>query len=187
MQKLEQSIHPWTWREKSRRAAWQVTWRILGAWGPRWFSPFRILLLRAFVARVGRACLLCGGVKILMPWNLEMGDFVAIAEGVNIYNFALTKIGSRTCISQRVWLCTGTHDYRKANFPLLWRPITIGESAWIAAETFVHPGTNVGAGTVVGARSVISGDLADWTVYAGNPACAIKRRDSFEARKPPDS
>jgi putative colanic acid biosynthesis acetyltransferase WcaF len=122
-----------------------------------------------------------------MPWNLEMGDFVAIAEGVNIYNFAFTKIGSRTCISQRVWLCTGTHDYRKANFPLLWRPITIGESAWIAAEAFVHPGTNVGAGTVVGARSVISGDLADWTVYAGNPARAIKRRDSFEARKPPDS
>ncbi len=119
-----------------------------------------------------------------MPWNLEMGDYVALAEGVDIYNFALVSIGSQTCISQRVWLCTGTHDYRKPSFPLLWRPISVGESVWIAAESFVHPGTKVGAGCVIGARSVVSGELKDWTVYAGNPARAVKSRGRGDVRIP---
>jgi putative colanic acid biosynthesis acetyltransferase WcaF len=115
-------------------------------------------------------------VKVLMPWNLEIGDFVAIAEGVDIYNFASVTIGSQSCISQRVWLCTGSHDYRRASFPLVSQPISIGTSVWIAAEAFLHPGTTVPTGAVIGARCVASGTLSAWTVYAGNPARPIKSR-----------
>ncbi len=180
MQRLDISVHRWAWREKLRRAAWQIVWHTLGLWGPRRFSRFRVALLRAFGAQVGKSCLICRGVKILMPWNLEIGDFVAIAEGVDIYNFAPVRIGSQSCISQRAWLCTGTHDYRQPAFPLVWRPITIGSSVWIAAEAFLHPGTTVCTGAVVGARSVASGRLAEWTIYAGNPARPIKVRCILE-------
>jgi len=176
MQQLELSVVRRPLSEKLRRAAWQLMWHALGMWGPRSFSSLRVALLRAFGARVGRSCLICSGVKVLMPWNLEIGDFVAIAEGVDIYNFASVTIGNQSCISQRVWLCTGTHDYRQSSFPLVSQSITIGSSVWIAAEAFLHPGTIVPAGAVIGARCVASGRLHGWTVYAGNPARAIKSR-----------
>ena len=116
-----------------------------------------------------------------MPWNLEIGDYVAISEEVDIYNFDKVVIGSNTCISQRVWLCTGSHDYHRADFPLIWRPIRIGSSVWIAADVMVQPGVNIEDGVVVGARSVVKTNLSAWCVYTGNPCLMLKTRQ-FEDR-----
>jgi len=174
--RLDLSRHPWTWREKIRRGFWMLTWRLLGTYGPRLLSPLRIALLRLFGARIGAGCKVCGHVKVLMPWNLELGDCSVLSERVDVYNFAFVRIGRQTCISQGSWLCTGTHDHRQWDFPLCWSPIVIGDSAWIAAEALVLPGTRVGDGVVVGARAVVSGDLEAWTVYAGNPARRLGAR-----------
>jgi putative colanic acid biosynthesis acetyltransferase WcaF len=176
MMQLESSVHHWPVSHKAIRLLWLICWGILGAHGPRFLSSWRVFLLRLFGAKIGRAALICSHVRILMPWNLVIGDCVAIAERVDIYNFAMVQIGSNSCISQGVWLCTGTHDYQKNNFPLIWRPITIGESVWLASDVFVHPGVNVGNGVVVGARSVVTTDLPEWGVFSGNPCCYIKPR-----------
>jgi putative colanic acid biosynthesis acetyltransferase WcaF len=125
---------------------------------------------------VGRGVLVCPGVKVLMPWNLRIGDYTAIAEGVDIYNFGQVRIGSNTCVSQGVWLCTGSHDYNVPNFPLIWGDIQVGDRVWIAAQSFVGPGVSVGDGAVVGARSVVTRDLEPWSVSAGNPCVFIKAR-----------
>ena len=50
-------------------------------------APLRIFLLRLFGARIGEGVLVCAGVKVLMPWNLHIGDYTAIGEGVEIYNY----------------------------------------------------------------------------------------------------
>ena len=60
--------------------------------------------------------------------------------------------------------------------PLIYRPITIGAQAWVAANCFVGPGVTVGEGAVVGAHSVVAKDVPAWTVVAGNPARVIKPR-----------
>jgi putative colanic acid biosynthesis acetyltransferase WcaF len=173
---LERSAHRWPLRHKVRRLAWIVVWGTLGRPGPRFLSAWRVLLLRLFGAKIGRATLICGHVSVLMPWNLEIGEAVAIAEGVNLYNFAKISVGSNSCISQGSWLCTGTHDYLRPDFPLQWKPIRVGSSVWIAAEAFVHPGVSIEDGAVVGARSVVTSDLAAWSVFAGNPCRFVKTR-----------
>jgi len=166
---------------KARRVAWILTWTLLGMPGPRMLSPWRIVLLRLFGARVGKGVKICGRVKVLMPWNLEIHDFSVLAERVDVYNFAHVTIGSQTCISQGSWLCTGSHDYKQESFPLYWKPIVIGSSVWIAAEAFVHPGTRIGDGVVIGARAVVSGFLQPWMVYSGNPAQLIGPRKMKES------
>lgn len=173
---LRNSVQRWTMSHRARRFAWMIVWRAFGSPGPRWLSAWRAFLLKLFGARIGEATLICGGVDVLMPWNLTIGNGVAIGEGVNIYNFAEVRIGDDTCISQGVWLCTGTHDYERSSFPLQWRPIRVGASVWIAAEAFIHPGVVIHDGVVVGARSVVAHSLDAWGVYAGNPCRLIKPR-----------
>jgi len=176
MLRLDTSRHPWTLRQKLWRGVWMLVWTMFGQPGPRVFSPWRSLLLRAFGARIGRGVKVCGRVKVLMPWNLELGDFAVLAERVDVYNFAQVTIGAQSCISQGSWLCTGSHDHSLPDFPLYWKPISIGSSVWIAAEAFLHPGTQVGDGAVVGARAVVAGVLEPWTIYAGNPGRRVGPR-----------
>lgn len=127
-------------------------------------------------AKIGKGCLVCKGVDILMPWNLVMKNFVVIGVGVEIYNYDIVAIDSMTVISQRGFLCTGTHDYNHPYMPLCWRPITIGSECWLAAEVFVGPGVNVGNGAVIGARSVVTKNMPEWMVCGGNACVPIKPR-----------
>jgi putative colanic acid biosynthesis acetyltransferase WcaF len=78
--------------------------------------------------------------------------------------------------SQGAHICAGTHDIEDVHFQLRAYPIVVGYRAWIAAEAFVGPGVTVGEGAVLGARGCAFRDLSPWTVYAGNPARAIKPR-----------
>jgi putative colanic acid biosynthesis acetyltransferase WcaF len=117
-----------------------------------------------------------GGVKVWMPWNLTISDFTAIGRNVEIYNFAEISIGSNTVISQYSYLCSATHDYTHPHMTLTWFPITIGNSCWLAADTFVAPGVSIGDGCVIGARSVVTKSMPEWSVCAGNPCRALKPR-----------
>ena len=88
----------------------------------------------------------------------------------------LRVFGARAALSQGVHVCAGTHDYTRADMPLLRPGIVIDEDAWVAADAFIGPGVRVGARCVVGARSVVVKDLEPGWVYAGNPARKLKVR-----------
>jgi putative colanic acid biosynthesis acetyltransferase WcaF len=127
-------------------------------------------------AKIGADCLIEPGVKVLMPWQLEMGDHVAVGREVEFLNFAPIRINSMTVISQYTYLCTGTHDYTHPHFPLRYSPIVIGSECWIAARAFIAPGVTIGDGAVIGAASVVTKNMPAWTVCAGNPCRPIKPR-----------
>jgi putative colanic acid biosynthesis acetyltransferase WcaF len=112
----------------------------------------------------------------MLPWNLCIGSEASIGDGANLYNLGLISIGPGATISQGAHLCAGTHDYLRADLPLLKLPVVIGEGAWICADSFVGPGVRIGDYAIVGARAVAMKDVADWTIVVGNPARVIKSR-----------
>jgi putative colanic acid biosynthesis acetyltransferase WcaF len=116
------------------------------------------------------------GVTVWMPWNLEMDSCSVLGRRVEIYNFAKIVIGQQTVISQDVYLCTASHDYEHPHMPLTCEPIFIGAQSWIASGAFVGPGVHIGNGAVIGARSVVTKDMPEWMVCAGNPCQPLKRR-----------
>jgi virginiamycin A acetyltransferase len=52
----------------------------------------------------------------------------------------------------------------------------VGHDVWIGAEALVMPGVRIGHGAVVGARAVVTRDVPDYAVVAGNPARIVRRR-----------
>ena len=161
---------------KALRAVWGLVWLFGAAWTPAPFGAWRHFLLRLFGAKIARTASVRGGARIWYPPNLRMDDHAVLADGVICYNMAQIHIGARSIVSQRAVLCGGTHDFTRATRPLITQPITIAADVWIASEAFIGPNVTVPEGCVIGARAVVTGPLEPWTVYAGNPARAIKRR-----------
>jgi len=174
---LTKSVTRWDRATLLRRVLWATLAKPVFQFLPRPCGAFRVLLLRTWGARIGRRCHLEPGIKVLLPWNLEFGDDVAVGRDVELLNFAPVRIHSMTVVSQHSYLCTGTHDYTHPHFPLRFAPVVIGSECWVAARSFIGPGVTIGNGAVIGACSVVTKDLPEWMVCAGNPCRPIKRRE----------
>ena len=163
-------------RNRLARVAWQIVWLGLFRPTPPPLHAWRCWLLRRFGARIAAGCHVYGDVRIWAPWNLEMAPKACLGPRVICYSMAPIMIGERAVVSQGAHLCTGSHDYTVARFPLFARPIDIGADAWICTEAFIGPGVQIGEGAVVGARAVAMRSQPAWMVCAGNPAGPIKPR-----------
>lgn len=153
-----------------KRFIWKLTWVIAARWTPPAFHPWRIMLLRLFGAKISWKAYIYSNVDIWAPWNLSIDKYGTLARGVTCYNIAPINIRARAVVSQGVYLCTGTHNYRDKAFPLIAKPINIGARAWICAKAFVGPGVTIGNGAILAASGVAFHDLDPWTIYIGNPA-----------------
>jgi len=163
---------------KIMRLLWEAVWLIAFRTTPRWaFHGWRRFLLKLFGARIGPGCRIAPSCRVWAPWNLTMGELSALGDGVDCYSMDKITIGSKVAISQRSFLCTGTHDFSLLTRPLVTQPIVIEDHVWISAETLVHPGVIVREGAVVGARSVVFREVPAWTVCAGNPCKKLKDRE----------
>jgi putative colanic acid biosynthesis acetyltransferase WcaF len=138
-----------------------------------WSSSLRCALLRAFGAKIGRAVVIRANANISFPWRLTIGDHVWIGEDVGILTLASVTIESNVCISQRTYLCTGSHDFRREDFRLRVAPITVREGSWIAASCFIAPGVEIGPDAIVSAGSVVFESVAPKTFVRGNPAAVV--------------
>jgi putative colanic acid biosynthesis acetyltransferase WcaF len=158
----------------------QVAWYYLGSplVSSYWLisSNFKCWLLRCFGAQIGVGVRIKPGLKVKFPWRLVVGEFVWLGENCWIDNVAMVTIGSHTCLSQDVYLCTGNHDWSSPTFDLKDTPIEIGSGCWIAAKATIGPGVTVGDGAVLCLGSVTGRSLDPMTVYSGNPAQPIKQR-----------
>ena len=122
-------------------------------------SQLRCTLLRLFGANVGKSVVIRSRTNITFPWRLSIGDHSWIGEQVEILSLAPVKIGSHVCISQRAFLCTGSHDFRSPGFNLITRPITIEDHSWIAANAFICHGVTIGERAMVGAGVTVTSDV----------------------------
>ena len=92
-----------------------------------------------------------------------------VATGADLYNIDDIVIGSDVCISQYVYLCTGSHDRRSSTFEYDNGPIVIENGVWLCARSTVLRGVTVGANSVVGATSLVSGDIPPNSVVRPPP------------------
>jgi putative colanic acid biosynthesis acetyltransferase WcaF len=158
------------------RAVWGIIYLLFFRFSPRPFHAWRSVLLKLFGAKLGQHVHVYPSVQIWAPWNLEMGAYASLGPQVDCYNQGKITIGANTIISQKTYLCASSHDYTKANFPLVLKPITIGDGVWIAADVFIGPSVNIGNYAVIAARAVLIKNVEENSIMGGNPAKFIKSR-----------
>lgn len=156
---------------------WQSVQATLFAWSPQPAYFWRRWLLRLFGAQVGKGVLIRQSARVTYPWKVKLGDHCWIGDNAEIYSLAPITIGHDTVISQRSYLCGGTHNHHDLTFPLVGGPIIIEDQVWVAADCFVAPGTHIGRGAIIAARSTVLNDIPSAAIVAGNPAIFKKHRE----------
>lgn len=158
------------------RVVWNIANVLFFHYSPKPLHQWRSFILRLFGAQVGKGVHVYPKVKIWAPWNISFGDECGVANGAILYSQGQITIGKRAVISQGAHIVAGTHDYTKPGFPLIIKPVYIGDHVWVATEAFIHPGITIGEGSVIGARAVVTKDMPAWMVCAGHPCKPIKER-----------
>lgn len=142
---------------------------------PHKLNSTRCFILKLFGAKIGYGTFIHRTAKIWHPWNLRIGDNSGIGFDALIYNLAPIIIGNYVTISQRTHLNTGSHNYNENDFPLIVKPINIGDNVFIGTEVYIGPGLHIGEGAVIGARSVVTKNMPSQHVCVGHPCKPIKK------------
>lgn len=166
----------WTWREQAGRVLWALASPLFRL-SPRPLWGWRRAMLRAFGARVGRDVHVYPTTRIVIPWNLTLRDGCAVGDHAILYALGPITLGTRATVSQYVHICAGSHDWRDPAMPLTKPPITIGADVWVCADAFIGPDVTIEDSAIVGARAVVTKNVAPRTIVAGNPAREIGKRD----------
>jgi acetyltransferase-like isoleucine patch superfamily enzyme len=130
--------------------------------------------------------------------RLRIGEGTVIGADLTVTCGSLVDVGPGVLMSARIALLDQLHDYDAWMAPHFlrgeparfnWamteaRPVIIGEGSWLGINVVVLPGVTIGMGCVVGANSVVTRDLPDYSVAAGAPARVLRsgRPEVDEAR-----
>jgi putative colanic acid biosynthesis acetyltransferase WcaF len=136
----------------------------------------RVSLLRLFGARIGQDVVIRPTARFTYPWKVTIGDACWIGDNVVFYSLDSITLGNNCVLSQKTYLCTGSHDIQDPHFGLLTAPISVGNGAWVAADCFVGPGVAIGANTVVGTRSTVLKSLPAGHICHGTPCRPVQSR-----------
>ena len=178
MQQLNKFKLPKNFRGRSALTV-QLWWFVQALFfnpSPQIFYKWRVFLLRLFGAKIGKGVVIRPSVKVTYPWKVSIGDYSWIGDEVTLYSLGEIEIGKNTVISQKSYICTGSHDMHSENFDIFAQKITIKDGCWIATDVFVAPGIIIEENVVVGARSSVFNALPKNKVCIGSPAKPIKDR-----------
>jgi acetyltransferase-like isoleucine patch superfamily enzyme len=108
--------------------------------------------------------------------KVSIGENTVINWDCMLYVTGGLVIGKNVSISAGAWLVTGTHDMNDPNFPDSYKPIEIGDYAWIGMRATVLGGVTVGEGAVVMSGAMVTRDVLPYAVVGGVPAKVISQR-----------
>lgn len=133
--------------------------------------------LDELLPNVGRRVVVVAPFSCDYGVNITIGDDVMINSGCTFLDCAPISIGSHVLIGPGVRLCAASHptNYLQRREWEIAGPIVIGDDVWLGAGVIVCPGVTIGARSVAAAGAVITKDVPEDTLVAGNPAVVKKQ------------
>lgn len=137
--------------------------------------------LRLLGAHVGKRVVFYPGIWIFPGRDLHLGDDVDLAYGALITTSGGVSIGDRTLVGYGARILSSNHHIPAVPQRIFAAghtdaPVVIEQDVWIGANAIILPGVTIGEGAVVAAGSVVTRDVAPWTVVGGIPARELRHR-----------
>ena len=110
--------------------------------------------------------------------HIEVGKNFFANYNCTIIDVAKVTIGDNCQMAPNVAIYTAGHPLHPVSRNSLYEygiSVTIGDNVWIGGNTVILSGVHIGSNTVIGAGSVVTKDIPDWVVAAGNPCRVIKK------------
>lgn len=139
----------------------------------QWFRKF---VLRLLGSQIHRAAVLYGGFEIRSPRKLKIGANSCIGHRATLDARGGLTIGKNVNFSSEAMIWIAQHNYRDPMFGTDFKPVSIGNYAWLGPRCIILPGVTVGEGAVVAAGAVVTKDVEPYTVVGGVPAQKIADR-----------
>ena len=138
----------------------------------------RLTFLRSWLGNLGK------GTGVQLSCHFLNGRKVYLGER-NIINFGSILDGRKyeihtgkdVSIGPEATILTLGHDPASPEFADRGGEVHIGDRAWIGYRAIILPGITIGEGAIIGAGSVVTKDVAAFTIVAGNPAHKIGERN----------
>lgn len=148
-----------------------------------WVVAVRRELYGAFFARVGTGLSVHDNVLIKYPDEITLGDHVTINPGCIIVGRGGLTIGSHAMIGAGTKIVTTSHVTARTDVPMRLQgmtsaPVVIEDDVWFGFDVVVLPGVTIRKGCVIGAGSVVTDEIPEYSIAAGVPARVIGSRTS---------
>jgi len=110
---------------------------------------------------------------------VSIGDRCLIGRGSGIVGHLSIEIGDDVWAGHHIYITDQNHGFDDPDLPISQqvqpeRPVRIGDGSWIGHGAVILPGSHIGRHVVVGANSVVSGVIPDYSVAVGAPARVIR-------------
>lgn len=135
-----------------------------------------LLLRRVYGLKLESGAVIYGGFRLRQPSRIRIGKGSVVGTRCELDGRNGLTLGRNVNLSSEVLIYTLQHDYRDPQFTTVGGPVTIQDYVWISARAIILPNVTVGEGAVVAAGSVVTRDVAPYTVVAGIPARLIGQR-----------
>ena len=132
------------------------------------------------------------GAWINPPFYCDYGKHIEVGKNFfanyncTILDVARVKIGDNCQMAPNVAIYTAGHPVYPTTRKSMYeygKEVTIGDNVWIGGNTVICPGVHVGSHVVIGAGSVVTRDIPDWSFAAGNPCRVIRKITEADKRK----
>lgn len=117
--------------------------------------------------------------------HIEVGRNFFANYNCTILDVAKVKIGDNCMLAPNVAIYTAGHPLHPDTRNTMYEygiEVNIGDNVWIGGNVVICPGVTIGNNCVIGAGSVVTKDIPDWSLAAGNP-CKVIRKITENDRK----
>lgn len=124
---------------------------------------------------------ICNYVRGELDVEIRIGNNCHIGYYFTLLNASKVYIGDNVLFASHVFVTSENHgidpesELAYVEQPLLASPVSIGDGCWIGEKVCILPGVNIGKKCIIGAGSVVTKSIPDYSIAVGNPARVIKR------------
>ena len=148
---------------------------------------FRYALAKGMFKKCGKNVKLENNAYFGRGHQLEIGDHSMVGSYAQIYG--PVKIGKYVLMAPEVIILTRNHESKSLSKPMCeqgytkTKPVIIGNDVWIGTRTTIMPGIKIGTGAIIGAGSVVTKNVAAYSIVGGVPAKLIRKRKNTKNKR----